>query len=276
MAFVPSSGLKLDDGVGLPEALKTLASNKEEMSRMLQSLKFYESENKRLIDELFAANKIQQTNSVKIADFEKQRQSLQKKLVTGEKILKYEKVASEGLSKKVAMLGQELVEEKESKKNLFDETLIGRKRIIELEKSLSSGRALRLKEMHENELFKRQISGLEARMIESEEDNRRAQTDLLAKIQQLETAVALNQAQGRTIAAQNEEMVSSFPHQPKTIPHQPYHPILTSYTPSHFTLLLGGFGERSVCITRKTASIVGPNSTCRTRCCRVCEGTRCF
>ena len=71
--------------------------------------------------------------------------------------MKYEKVASEGLSKKVAMLGQELVEEKESKKNLFDETLIGRKRIIELEKSLSSGRALRLKEMHENELFKRQV-----------------------------------------------------------------------------------------------------------------------
>lgn len=207
MAFVPSSGLKLDDGVNLSEALKTLANNKEEMSRMLQSLKFYESENKRLIDELFVANKLQQTNSVKIADFEKQRQSLQKKLLTGEKVLKYEKVASEGLSKKVAMLGQELVEEKESKKNLFDETLIGRKRIIELENSLSSGRALRLKEMHENELFKRQISGLEARMIDSEEDNRHAQTDLLAKIQQLETAVALNQAQGRTIAAQNEEMV---------------------------------------------------------------------
>ena len=208
MAFVPSSGLKLDNGITLSEALQALATNKEEMSRMLQSLKFYESENKRLIDELFAANKIQQTNTVKIAEFEKLRQSLQKKLLTGEKVLKYEKVASEGLSKKVAMLGQELVEEKESKKNLFDETLIGRKRIIELEKSLSSGRSLRLKEMHENELFKRQISGLEARMIDSEEDNRRAQTDLLAKIQQLETAVALNQAQGRTIAAQNEEMVA--------------------------------------------------------------------
>ena len=53
-----------------------------------------------------------------------------------------------------------------------------------------------------------QISGLEARMIDSEEDNRRAQIDLLAKIQQLESAVALNQAQGRTIAAQNEEMVA--------------------------------------------------------------------
>ena len=94
MAFVPSSGLKLDDGLTLTEALKLLDQNKEEMSRMLQSLKYYESENKRLIDELFAANKIQQTNSVKIAEFEKTRQSLQKKLVTGEQVLKYEKVDS--------------------------------------------------------------------------------------------------------------------------------------------------------------------------------------
>ena len=190
------------------EALRLLEQSKLEMQKVQQSLLFYESENKRLIDELYSATKFQQASSTKLTDFEKMRQLLQKQILVGEKSLKFEKIASEGLSKQVSLLGQQLDDSKESKKNLLDEVQLSRRRIIELEKSLSSGRALRLKEMHENELFKRQISGLEARMVEAEEGNRQAQSDLLAKIQQLETAVALNHAQGRTVTAQNEEMVA--------------------------------------------------------------------
>jgi len=192
----------------LPEALKLLVAQKAEAEKMRLSLKFYETENLRLVDEVRSMTATTQSNAGKLANFEKMKQSLQKKILIGEKSLKFEKVATEGLSKKLQLLTAELDEVKGTKANLFEEVLQSRKRIIELEKSLSSGRALRLKEMHENELFKRQIAGLEARMLESEEDNRRAQTSLLNKIQELETAVALNQAQGRTVAAQSEEMVA--------------------------------------------------------------------
>lgn len=192
----------------LPEALKLLVANRAEAEKMRQSLQFYETENKRLVDEVRSMTATTQSNASKLATFEKMKQALQKKILIGEKSLKFEKVASEGLSKKVQLLTAELDEVKGTKANLVEEVLLSRKRIIELEKSLSSGRALRLKEMHENELFKRQITGLEARMLESEEDNRQAQTSLLSKIQEMETAVALNHAQGRTVAAQNEEMVA--------------------------------------------------------------------
>ena len=207
-AGLPGMNSATNDVPSHAEVLRLLGQSNLEVKTMQQSLDFYESENKRLVDELHSATIVQQANSTKLADFEKMRQSLQKKVLIGEKSLKFEKVASEGLSKKASLLGQELDDAKESHKNLFDEVQLSRKRIMELEKSLSSGRALRLKEMHENELFKRQISGLEARMAEAEEGNRQAQTDLLSKIQQLETAIAVNQAQGRTVAAQNEEMVA--------------------------------------------------------------------
>jgi hypothetical protein len=85
-------------------------------------------------------------------------------------------IASEGLSKKVSVQGQELTEARASLRTVQEERMYLRSRVLELEKGLSSGRSLRLKEMHENELFKRKITDLESRMLTAEEENRAAQS----------------------------------------------------------------------------------------------------
>jgi myosin heavy subunit len=147
-------------------------------------------------------------------------------------------MAGEGLVKKAGILSQEVEDLREERKSLIEDEINKRERLKELELCLSSGlslvislpisfsfsfslssyfsrtlsylsgRSLRLKEMHENVLFKRAIKQLEARMLAAEEDDRMTQRKLLAKIQELETVTSFNDNQRRTFDAQSEEIAA--------------------------------------------------------------------
>jgi hypothetical protein len=76
-----------------------------------------------------------------------------------------------------------------------------------MEKQLNDDRSKRLRNIHENELLRRKNVDLESRCNMAEAAAQKAQTELLAKLQELDTALELVATQRRTIDAQGYEML---------------------------------------------------------------------
>ena len=71
----------------------------------------------------------------------------------------------------------------EERRILVEEQVFNRQRLKDLEKTSNDDRSKRLKDMHENELLKRKAMDLENRVSLAEADSRKAQAELLEKIQ---------------------------------------------------------------------------------------------
>mmetsp|Transcript_34892 Transcript_34892/g.33183 ORF Transcript_34892/g.33183 Transcript_34892/m.33183 type:complete len:457 (-) Transcript_34892:155-1525(-) len=169
---------------------------------------YYEIDNSKLTRELDVKQTILTANALKLDTQEALIKTLRSRVQRQEVNTKFDKIAAEGLSKKSIALSQEVDELKGERYGLIADQIYNREKVKELELLLSQGRSVRLKEMHENELNKNQIKDLESRMLTAETGDVKAQKSLLEKILLMETINSKNTAQGITINAQGEEMVS--------------------------------------------------------------------
>ena len=117
-------------------------------------------------------------------------------------------IAAEGLSKKVIILSQENADGLEERKSLIAEQISSRLRVGEIEQHLSSNRAIRLRDMHENELLKIEIEHLRSTAREESHSNIAAQKNVLEKILQMENANSEMLNFKYTISSQVEEIIS--------------------------------------------------------------------
>ena len=95
---------------------------------------------------------------------------------------------------------------REDKANLTAEQTILRQRVNELETALNNERSKRLRDMHENEVLRRNNSVIEAKLQDAEKEMLQSNTVLLGKIQKYETASLLNESKARVIQTQAEEL----------------------------------------------------------------------
>ena len=179
-----------------------------EVDRLTRLVVFYEAENVRLKQQAELA----EHNVEAMKEFNqtenKRFHGLQKKLTTLEANLKLETRASDGIRKKAASLDIECQLLKEQDVVFRKEAGIFRRKVKEYEDALCDDRAKRLKDMHQCELLRRRNAELEARGNVFEADAVKARSDLLEKMQKLESALATVENQGLTIEAQGEEMLS--------------------------------------------------------------------
>jgi len=138
---------------------------------------------------------------------DKERNALLKQINKLTMELMLEKKSSSGLAAKNGAISIDLTLHKEAKKVMLEEQIWSRKHVKEMEKQLNDDRSKRLRNIHENELLRRKNVDLEARSNMAEAVAQKAQTELLAKLQQLDTALELNAMQRRTIDAQGSEML---------------------------------------------------------------------
>jgi hypothetical protein len=156
---------------------------------------YYETDNSRLTKELGVKQIVLEANALKLDTQEALIKTLRSRVQRQEVNAKFDKIAAEGLSKKSVALSQEVDELKAERYGLIADQIYSRGKVKELELLLSEGRSLRLKEMHENELNKHQIKGLESRMLTAETGDVKAQKSMLEKILQMETINSMNMAQ---------------------------------------------------------------------------------
>ena len=138
---------------------------------------------------------------------DKERNSLFKQINKLKMELVLANKSSSGLTAKTGALSIDLTLHKEAKKVMLEEQIWSRKHVKEMEKQLSDDRSKRLRNIHENELLRRKNVDLESRCNVAEAAAQKAQTELLAKLQQLDTALELTATQRRTIDAQGSEML---------------------------------------------------------------------
>lgn len=182
--------------------------NQNEIERLNYILQLYEAENMRLQQELQSKEAAYASQQQKQLDLEKARQDLVKKLRSVEGTLKFERIAAEGLTKKVGMMELDYNNAKEDNALLTSQFERNVKRVKELETTFNRDRSRLLRNMHENELLKRRVRELETQQSAAESDAVQARTDLLDKLQVIETLRAKTDTQQRTIKAQAEEMLN--------------------------------------------------------------------
>ena len=117
-------------------------------------------------------------------------------------------IAAEGLSKKVIILRQENTDGLEERKSLIAEQISSRLRVGEIEHHLSSNRAIRLRDLHENELLKIEIEHLRSTAREESSSNIAAQKNILEKILLMENANSEISNFKYTVASQVDEIIS--------------------------------------------------------------------
>lgn len=117
-------------------------------------------------------------------------------------------IAAEGLSKKVIILSQENTDGLEERKSLIAEQISSRLRVSEIEQHLSSNRAIRLRDMHENELLKIEIEHLRSTAREESSSNIAAQKNVLEKILLMENANSEISNFKYTVTSQVDEIIS--------------------------------------------------------------------
>jgi regulator of replication initiation timing len=120
--------------------------------------------------------------------------------------LKFERIACEGAKKKGAVFEFEVVGLREDKVNLIAEQSLHKLRIGELTYALNEERSKRLIEMHENEKLKNRNNILEEKLALAEMSALTANTELLEKIQRLETTTLLNESKARVIYSQSADL----------------------------------------------------------------------
>ena len=138
---------------------------------------------------------------------DKERNALFKQINKLKMEVVLEKKSSSGLTQKNGAMSIDLTMRKEERKVMMEEQIFSRKRVKEMEKQLNDDRSKRLRNIHENELLRRKNVDLESRCNMAEAAAQKAQTELLAKLQELDTALELVATQRRTIDAQGYEML---------------------------------------------------------------------
>jgi len=138
---------------------------------------------------------------------DKERNALFKQINKLKMEVMLEKKSSSGLTQKNGAMSIDLTMRKEERKVMMEEQIFSRKRVKEMEKQLNDDRSKRLRNIHENELLRRKNVDLESRCNMAEAAAQKAQTELLAKLQELDTALELVATQRRTIDAQGYEML---------------------------------------------------------------------
>ena len=112
------------------------------------------------------------------------------------------------MSKKAGNLAQELNEKNDERKSLIAEQIFNRKKVIDLEQFLSTTRALRLKEIHENELLKTEIKMLRDNSVNEEKENTIIKQNVIDKIIKIENVNSVNTNLNYTLRSQVEEIIS--------------------------------------------------------------------
>lgn len=182
--------------------------NMEEIARLNQILKMYETENLRLVRDNEVKDSIIDANQMKQAQMEKERQGNVKKLKTLEGTLKFERIAAEGLTKKAGVLEIECTLLKEDKLAIEDKLVRFQRRVEQLESTFNKDRSKLLQNIHEIELLSIQNANCERRASEAEERLRTSQTEMLTKLQIAETLIAKTERQQRTVHEQADEMLA--------------------------------------------------------------------
>lgn len=144
--------------------------------------------------------------TVKLRDAADKRIALTKEVKKLQQELKFERIACEGAKKKGAIFEFDIVGLREENSNLVAEQSLHRRRIGELEYALNEERSKRLKDMHEIEKLNNMNCGLETKVILVERDAFKANTELLEKVQKLETATLLNESKARVIYSQSSDL----------------------------------------------------------------------
>jgi hypothetical protein len=142
-----------------------------------------------------------------VTDQERIRVGLQRELTKLKGNLKYEKTAREGSSKRSAGYELECVSLREERDTLKTEQKINRRRLEELSTTLNQERMKRLRDLHLNEVLRKQAAGLQEAMALLAGDSTAANEKLLGKVLIADSAVAKNEVQRKIIDSQALEIL---------------------------------------------------------------------
>lgn len=134
--------------------------------------------------------------------------SLQRELTKLKGNLKYEKTAREGSSKRSAGYELECVSLRDERDALATEQKINRRRVEELSRALNQERMKRLRDLHLNEVLRKQNVALEESVRLVAADSVSANEKLLDKVLVADSAVAKSEVQRKIIDSQALEILS--------------------------------------------------------------------
>ena len=190
----------------LVEEGPVVGTNSAEVDRLKNVIKVLEDDAENLRQEINTLKASRTSLLAKINDQEQQRQLVVKELLKVKANLNFEVKAREGLAKKTGGFEFEALNLREEKKNLVEELNILRTRSKEMEFFLNQERSKRLQEIHETDILRKQNQSLESKQIQAEQDAARARSELLTKLQKMETIIAENDAQKVIIDTLNHEI----------------------------------------------------------------------
>lgn len=184
------------------------STGESEVSKISRLCKEYERQNKDLKDQLENEKAAVASSLESLAEQVKVNTQLRRQVSNLQNTVKYEKVASEGLSKRSVALDVQLTTAKEDNKILSHENNTFRQKLKEYEQALNDERTKRLREMHELEILRRRNVELEAVNSVTQEESVKAHDALLKKLQKLETLAAANERLQDTVDAQAKELIA--------------------------------------------------------------------
>lgn len=133
--------------------------------------------------------------------------SIQRELTKLKGNLKYEKTAREGSAKRSATYELECVSLREERDVLLTEQKINRRRVEELSSTLNQERLKRLRDLHLNEVLRKQNAALEESIKLVGADTVSAHEKLLDKVLIADSAVAKSEVQRKIIDSQANEIL---------------------------------------------------------------------
>jgi len=183
-------------------------SGESEVSKITRLCKEYERQNKELKESLEHEKLTARSSVESLGEQVKLNTQLHRQLTNLQNTIKYEKVASDGLSKRSLALDVQLTTTKEDNRILTNENTNFRQKLKEYEQALNDERTKRLREMHELEILRRKNAELDAVNSVTQEESIKAHDALLKKLQKLETLAASNERLQDTIDAQAKELIA--------------------------------------------------------------------
>jgi len=184
------------------------STGESEISRISRVCREYERHNADLKGQIENEKNAAESAIQNLAEQVKINNQLRRQLGSLQNSVKFEKVASDGLSKRSVSLDVQLTAAKEEIKVLSDENKVFRQKMKEYESALNNERTKRLQEMHEVENLRRKNAHLEAVNNVTQEESVKAHDALLKKLQKLETLAAANERLQDTVDAQAKELIA--------------------------------------------------------------------
>jgi hypothetical protein len=182
-------------------------SDSNDIKRLSDLLHEYEAVNFRQLEEIEQAKQATRDIATQIQSYEKEQKANLKRIKSLEAQAKVDRLAADGLRKRAGGFEAEAREYKHAKELLMFDVEQYKEKLQVCQVALNADRSKRLGLLHENELLRKQLRIKEEQTAAAEQNALTARNELLAKMQVVETLLAVNASQKKIIQSQSEEMI---------------------------------------------------------------------